>query len=549
MGISAKTIGLIAAMWWTIGAPSPSRATVVVDWNGGGDYTTIQAALDATSNGEEIVVMPSTGSPQGAYVENLSFPLKDLTLRSTAPSSPAVVAATVIDGNAAGSVVDFALDVTSNAVLDGFTVRNGSALAGGGIRCTNGDPKIRRCVVTQNTAEDGGGIRVWNGSPLIEGCTISDNTATSQGGGISCMGYAAGPKPTILRCVISGNSVDGDWVYGGGVHCSGIDVDITSCGISGNTAGSAGQSGAAGGGVYSTDGTLTVTDCTVSGNTATAGQSYGGGIRSLWGTLAVSGGEFWGNSAVATDYSGGGGISSDGDLTVSGALITGNSANGGFSFFDGGGGIQAQCGTAIITDCTIVDNDATASGGGVHGIGTYCTSGHSTELRNCTIAGNDAAGGAGIMSYGGSLDVRDCAITWNEATGDGGGIHVDTSVATVIGCTIAHNSASPDFGGGGEIASWSSQLTLTNDILWGGTGVFGAELMVDRWEVTDTSWATVSYCDVAGGEAGVYVGDGSTLTWGDGNLEVDPQFVDIDGLDGDSSTWADNDFHLAGASP
>ncbi|MCP4590964.1 MAG: hypothetical protein GY842_09480, partial [bacterium] len=87
------------------------------------------------------------------------------------------------------------------------------------------------------------------------------------------------------------------------------------------------------------------------------------------------------------------------------------------------------------------------------------------------------------------------------------------------------------------------------DILWGGTGVFGAELMVDRWEVTDTSWATVSYCDVAGGEAGVYVGDGSTLTWVDGNLEVDPQFVDIDGPDGDSSTWADNDFHLAGASP
>ncbi len=55
---------------------------------------------------------------------------------------------------------------------------------------------------------------------------------------------------------------------------------------------------------------------------------------------------------------------------------------------------------------------------------------------------------------------------------------------------------------------------------------------------------TVSYCDVAGGEAGVSIDKGSTLEWGDGNIDCDPLFVDPDGPDDVFGTEGD-DFRLS----
>ena len=42
---------------------------------------------------------------------------------------------------------------------------------------------------------------------------------------------------------------------------------------------------------------------------------------------------------------------------------------------------------------------------------------------------------------------------------------------------------------------------------------------------------TVSYCDVQGGQVGVYVEPGSTLNWGSGNIDTDPLFVDAPNYD------------------
>ncbi|MBU0606374.1 MAG: hypothetical protein KKI08_00755 [Armatimonadetes bacterium] len=59
----------------------------------------IQAAIDAASNGDAVVVVPGT---QLGYID---FRGKAITPRSTNPNDPSVVAATIADGDSKGSVI------------------------------------------------------------------------------------------------------------------------------------------------------------------------------------------------------------------------------------------------------------------------------------------------------------------------------------------------------------------------------------------------------------------------------------------------------------
>ncbi len=87
-----------------------------------GDESTIQAGIDAASNGDIVEVSP------GRYVENINFNGKLITVTST--GGPKV---TTIDGGKKDSVVAFSSGETTDAVLSGFTITNGLA-TGGGIR-------------------------------------------------------------------------------------------------------------------------------------------------------------------------------------------------------------------------------------------------------------------------------------------------------------------------------------------------------------------------------------------------------------------------------
>ena len=178
--------------------------TVIVDWHGTWDYSTIQEALDASSNGDTIIVLPSEGSPDGAYEENVEFPAKAITLRSINPDDAETVAATVIDGRFQGPVVTFAWGATGAAVLDGVTIQRGSADWGGGITCDGASPTIRNCVITSNRANwDGAGVYFgWACAATITDCAITGNTAEGYGGGMYC---SSDDVPTITGCIFDGN--------------------------------------------------------------------------------------------------------------------------------------------------------------------------------------------------------------------------------------------------------------------------------------------------------------------------------------------------------
>ncbi len=154
----------------------------------------IQVAIDDAGDGDTIVIEP------GHYCENINFKGKNLTLRSTDPNDPAVVAATVIKGRGHGLAVTFSSGEDADCILAGFTITNVNA----GIYCSGASPTITNCCVTDNS---GAGIELRNGSkPTITKCRIAANAGNGiemwpeHSGRLTVYNY-----PTITNSVIAGN--------------------------------------------------------------------------------------------------------------------------------------------------------------------------------------------------------------------------------------------------------------------------------------------------------------------------------------------------------
>jgi hypothetical protein len=229
------------------------------------EHATIQAAIDVCVDGDVVIVAPDTYSGPGSC--NIDLKGKIITVRSTDPTDPQVVSATVIDcgGGASTRGFVFRTGETRDCKVAGFTITNGNAFLGGGIHCSNNSsPSISNCVITANSAYVfGGGIACENSNiqPKITGCTITANSAQVGGGGI----YITGSSPAIENCVISGNYAPrGGAIYshnagqptianctlsanassqsGGGIYCyNSSNLDITNCILWSNTAASASE--------------------------------------------------------------------------------------------------------------------------------------------------------------------------------------------------------------------------------------------------------------------------------------------------------------------
>jgi hypothetical protein len=114
--------------------------------------------------------------------------------------------------NNAYNVVSFN-NVDTLAILDGFTIQNGSASAGspgGGIILNNSSPIISNCVITgNNSAGAGGGIYCNNSTPVFINCAIISNIAQT-GAGL----FNNNSSPQIVNCTITKNVASAG---GGGV--------------------------------------------------------------------------------------------------------------------------------------------------------------------------------------------------------------------------------------------------------------------------------------------------------------------------------------------
>jgi len=240
------------------------------------DQPTIQAAINAATTGDVVIVYPNR------YRERINFGGRNITVRSTDPTSPAVVAATVIDGGRAGSVVTFAGTESASCVLSGFTITGGQSDAGAGIRGYGTHGTIRYNVITGNSAWDsnwsvGGGLLDCDG--LIENNTISRNSVSAgSGSGAVSGGGLRGCDGTIRHNAITSNSIsvpgDGNASGGGLYGCNGTIEDNL---ISGN--GSSGGNDGGASGLGNCNGTIQRN--VISRNSTSSGGNEGGGSGAL----------------------------------------------------------------------------------------------------------------------------------------------------------------------------------------------------------------------------------------------------------------------------
>ncbi|MEN6644413.1 MAG: FlgD immunoglobulin-like domain containing protein [Armatimonadia bacterium] len=213
---------------------------------------TIQAAITAANDGDVVVVAP------GSYAESLNYQTKTITVRSTDPEDPAVVANTILDGGLSnGSVVN--MD-GSSGTISGFTITNGGPTTdGGGVHCFNGVPTITNNVFFNNRASCGGAIYVWGGGdPIISNNVIRGNFADQFGGGAYfTTGFMAVIHFTNNR--VTGNLAT---LGGGGVYEQAVGAEIYSNTISGNSPDGLSVNGAAYHGLLKTS----IKDCIIESN-------------------------------------------------------------------------------------------------------------------------------------------------------------------------------------------------------------------------------------------------------------------------------------------
>jgi protocatechuate 3,4-dioxygenase beta subunit len=164
-------------------------------------YTTIQSAINASSNGDTVVI--ADGIYTGSGNTNIDFLGKAITVKSeNGPNN------CIIDCENIENKMGFYLHSgeTNNSVIEGFTIQNGKRSynpnhAGGGIYCTGSSPTIRNNIIKNNYAVYGGGILCYLSNAIIIGNTIIQNSA-SDGGGI-CISVSTA---TIVNNLIVSNS-------------------------------------------------------------------------------------------------------------------------------------------------------------------------------------------------------------------------------------------------------------------------------------------------------------------------------------------------------
>ena len=269
-----------------------------------GPKATIQAAIDAAVDGDEVVV--ADGIYTGDGNRDIDFGGKLVTVRSSTGPETCIIDCEGTNCEESHRGVYFHNGETTAAVFEGFTIRNGYVgNSGGGMLIEEASPTVTNCIFTDNWAihycasgpKRGGAVAVLQGAPVFTDCLFFDNYARgychndSLGGGLFSSG-----SPTLIRCVFRENTALSSCQpcpppgFGGGMYIAEGSAVLNDCAFEYNDA------GISGGGMYIAEGSGVLNACTFTENTATV---RGGGLRHVNGTLSMTNCSFVGNHTAS----------------------------------------------------------------------------------------------------------------------------------------------------------------------------------------------------------------------------------------------------------
>ncbi len=302
--------------------PVSSSAAVL---NVPGDYSSIQAAINAANDGDTVLV--ADGTYTGTDNRDIDLLGKAITVISSNGPDNCIIDCE--DGHYLHRGFHCHNGETHSTMISGFTIINASAESGNGILCDGSSPVIsncifRDCISDTYTNGNGGALCFINSEAAVNDCIIEGNSVASAGGGL----FGKNSMLVITNCTITGNTAK----YSGGATFIESDITMTGCSVMNNTA------EYTVGGISIDDSTAVFTDCEISGNTV---------LESIYSSAEADGGGIYISSSHAE---------------IRDCAVCDNTCP------DAGGGFFLDSQDEIlITGCTIQNNTA------MYGGGLYCS--------------------------------------------------------------------------------------------------------------------------------------------------------------------------------
>ena len=223
--------------------------------------------------------------------------------------------------------------------------------------------------------------------------------------------------------------------------------------------------------------------------------------------------------------SGGAGINirSSSDVTLTNIIVTDNESQG------DGGAIQIYQSTVTLNGCTISDNHSNAEGGGILG-----RSASTISILNSDISNNTSNNqGAAIYMDGGTVSLKNVLINGNRSSNTSNGVfRLQNCDATIDNMTMVNNVNSYQPGSIMNLYSGSSAV-IRNSII---TNNQPNKIIFS--ELDDSNSLSAYYSNIEDGQDSIVTNNNGTVTWGTGNIDVNPMFVDT----------ANGNYHLLASS-